>query len=409
MAGSSTATTTYKYEIMGPDGKKKKGTMEAASPEAAMNELRAGGNLVVSLNAASILERDLDIHIGAAVSPRELSVFCRQIQSVIGAGVTVIEALGMLGEQTENKTFKNTILQVRDMVQKGETLSNAVAEFPKIFPEIMVHMLAAGEASGNLEIAFDRLGVQFEKDSRLKSLIMKSMIYPIILIVVIIVVVIIMMVYIVPTFTSTFDDLGADLPGITLAVMGVSDFITERWYIILGTVVVAAVVIRAFKKTESGAMLFGKMGLKLPLFGNLNLKTASASLTRTLSTMMAAGITLVDALTIVEKIVKNAVVQQTIRNSQKDVLEGRPLSNALEESQVFPPMVYHMVRIGEETGNMEAMLDKISDYYDEEVEMATQSLLAAMEPLIIIVMAIVVVPIILAIMLPMLSINNAIG
>lgn len=403
------ATKTFKYEVMGADGKRRKGSIEAASQEAAMNELRAGGDLILSLGAASILEKDIEIHIGAAVKPRELSIFCRQFQSVLAAGVTVIESLSMLGEQTENKTFQKAILEVRDAVQKGETLSNAMAEHPKIFPNLMIQMVTAGEASGSLEVAFDRLGKQFEKDAHLKSLIGKSMIYPIILILVIIGVVAVMMIKIVPTFTESFDQLDAELPGITLAVMAISDFMVHNWYYMVGGIVVFVFVIRAFKKTETGAMLFGRLSLKLPLFGPLTIKSSSASLTRTLSTLMAAGITLVEAVRIVQKIVKNAVVQKALEKAERDVTEGRPLSVSIEESGVFPPMVYHMIRIGEETGNMETMLDKISDYYDEEVEMATQSLLAAMEPMIIIAMAGVVVPIILAVMMPMLSIQDAIG
>lgn len=409
MAGAAAGTATYKYEIMGADGKRKKGSIEAASQEAAMNELRAGGNVVISLNAASILERDLDIHIGAPVKPRELSIFCRQMQSVLTAGVTVIDALGMLAEQTTNKTFKNAISEVRDAVQKGETLSSAMSEYPKIFPNLMIQMVTAGEASGSLEVAFDRLGTQFEKDAHLKSLIGKSMIYPIILILVIIGVVAVMMIKIVPTFTDTFAQVDAELPGITLAVMAISDFMVNSWYYMIGGIALFVFILRAFLKTESGAMLSGRISLKLPLFGVLTIKSASASLTRTMSTLMAAGITLVESVQIVQKIVKNAVVQQALKKAERDVTEGRPLSGALEESGIFPPMVYQMVRIGEETGNMEAMLDKISAYYEEEVEMATQSLMAAMEPMIIIVMAAVVVPIILAVMMPMLSIGNAIG
>ena len=403
------AATTYKYEIMGANGKKKKGTIEAANQEAAMSELRAGGNVVVSLKAASILEKDIQITIGKAVKPRELSIFCRQFQSVLAAGVTVVECLGMLGEQTENKVFQKAIVETRDSVQRGETLANAMAQHPKIFPDIMIQMITAGEVSGSLEVAFDRLGKQFEKEAHLSGLIVKSMIYPIILILVIIGVVAIMMIVIVPTFTSTFASLGAELPGITKAVMAVSDFMVNSWYYIIGGVAGFVILIKMFKKTETGAMAFGKLSLKLPLFGELAVKSASASLTRTLSTLMAAGITLVESIKIVQKIVKNAVVQKALERAERDVSEGRALSISIEESEVFPPMVYHMIRIGEETGNMESMLDKISDYYDEEVEMATQSLLAAMEPLIIIAMAGVVVPIILAIMLPMLSINNAIG
>lgn len=399
---------TYKYEIIQSNGKSRHGTLESPNLESAAAELKEGGNLVVSLALAGALSKDVEIHIGKAVKPRELSVFCRQFQSVLHAGVTVIAALEMLAEQTENKTFQKTITEVRDSVQKGETLADAVGEHPKIFPDIMIHMIAAGEASGSLEQTFDRLAGHFEKDAHLKALVGKSMIYPIVLIVVIIAVVAIMMIKIVPTFTATFDELDAELPAITLAVMGVSDFLVNRGYIILLIAVAAVFLIREVKKTEKGALFFGKMGLKLPLFGKLTIKTAAARLTRTLSTLMNSGIKMVDAIRIVGEIMTNEAVKRVMFKAEEDVTHGIPLSKPLEESGVFPPMVYHMIGIGEETGNMEEMLDKIADYYDEEVEMATQSLVAALEPLIIIVMALVVVPIILAVMMPMFSLYNAI-
>ncbi len=400
---------SFKYEIIKPDGKNKKGTIEANTLELASSELRSDGSFIVSIKAASALDKDVEIHIGAAVKPRELSVFCRQFESILNAGVTAIDALDMLAEQTENKTFKAAIQNVRDDVQKGDSLSIAMEKHPKVFPEIMIHMVNAGEASGSLDVAFNRLGMQFEKDSRLKGMIAKSMIYPIILIVVIIVVVIIMMVKIVPTFTSTFDEVGAELPAITKIVMAISDFLVHSWYWMAGGIFALCFIAREFKKTERGALLFGRISLKIPLFGTLNIKTASATFTRTLSTLTASGIPLVDALGIVEKLMKNAIVKQVLHRAQKDVTEGVALSKPLEDSEVFPPMVYHMVRIGEETGNMEDMLDKISEYYDEEVEMATQALLAAMEPLIIVLMALIVVPIILAIMMPMYSLYSSIA
>ncbi len=398
----------YKYEIIQSNGKSKNGTLEAPNLEAATAELKEGGNVIVSVALTGALNKDVEIHIGKAVKPRELSIFCRQFQSVLHAGVTVIAALEMLAEQTENKTFQKTIMQVRDSVQKGETLADAVGEYPKIFPEIMIHMIAAGEASGSLEQTFDRLAQHFEKDAHLKALVAKSMIYPIVLIVVIIAVVAIMMIKIVPTFTETFEDLDAELPGITLAVMGVSDFLVTKGYIILIVAILVAFLLREIKKTENGALFFGKLGLKMPLFGALSIKTAAARLTRTLSTLMNSGIKMVDAIHIVGQIMTNEAVKRVLVQAQKDVTHGIPLSKPLEESGVFPPMVYHMIGIGEETGNMEEMLDKIADYYDEEVEMATQSLVAALEPLIIVVMALIVVPIILAVMMPMFSLYNAI-
>ena len=399
----------YKYEIITPAGKTKTGTLDAANEEAARTELRAAGNTVVSLSVASALNRDIEIHIGKIVKPRELSVFCRQFESILNAGVTVIDALTMLAEQSENKRFKQAIEEVRDSVQKGATLADAMADHPKIFPTIMIHMIAAGEASGGLDVSFKRLGSYFEKDAHLKGMIGKSMIYPAILICVIIGVVIIMMVKIVPTFTESFADIGAELPGITLAVMAISEGLLHSWYFILAFIAIAVFFIREFKKTEHGAVFFGMLELRLPLFGNLTIKSASAQLARTLSTLLGSGVALVDAIDIVQKIMKNQVVRSVLIKTEKEVKDGIPLSVPLRDSKVFPPMVYHMIGIGEETGNIEDMLDKIADYYDEEVQMATEALLAAIEPLIIIVMALIVVPIILAVMMPMFSLYNAVG
>ncbi len=400
---------SYKYELIGPDGKAKSGTIEAASMEVATAELKAGGGVVVSITRANAFNKDLEIHIGKVVSVRELSVFCRQFESVLNAGVTVIEALNMLAEQTENKQFRAALEDVRDSVQKGETLSHAMGQHPKIFPDLMVRMIEAGETSGGLDKAFNRVGSQFEKEAHLKGLIIKSAIYPIILVIVIIVIVAIMMIKIVPTFTESFDEVGGQLPGITRAVMGVSDFFVHSWYFMVLGVAAFVVFIKALQKTENGALFLGRLGLHLPLVGQLNIKTASARMTRTLSTLMGSGIQLVDALHLVTDMMSNEIVKRVLRKAEEEVTHGIPLSKPLADSEVFPPMVYHMIEIGEETGNMEDMLDKIAEYYDEEVEMATQTLLAAMEPMIIIIMALVVVPIVLAIMMPMYSLYDSIG
>ena len=400
---------SYKYEVVGADGKPKTGTIEAVNMEVASAELKSGGNTIVSITRANAFNNDLEIHIGKAVSVREMSVFCRQFESVLNAGVTVVEALDMLSEQTENKPFANAIAEVRDSVQRGETLAVAMAEHPKIFPNLMVQMVAAGESSGGLDKAFSRVGSQFEKEAHLKGLIIKSAIYPVILILVIIVVVAIMMIKIVPTFTSQFDEVGGKLPGITLAVMAVSDFFVHSWYFIVAIIAGIAIFIHAWKKTEGGAHILGKFILKVPLVGPLSIKTASSRMTRTLSTLMGSGVQLVDALGLVTEMMGNAVVKQALKDATEEVSRGIPLSKPLADSGVFPPMVYHMIEIGEETGNMEDMLDKVAAYYDEEVESATEALLAAMEPLIIIVMAVIVVPIVLAIMMPMYSLYDSIG
>lgn len=400
---------TYKYEVIQEDGKPKKGTIEAVNEEAAIADLKAAGHFIVSLNMASAFEKNLEINIGRVAKPRELGVFCRQFESVLNAGVTVIEALNMLADQTSNKAFRYAIEEVRDSVQRGETLADSMARHPKVFPDLMIHMVAAGEASGSLDVAFSRIGLQMEKDARLSGIIAKSMVYPVILIIATIGVVFLLLTRVVPMFTEVLAEVEGQLPAITLAVIAASDFLIHSWYWFLGGIVAVVLFARAYSKTERGALIFGQITLHLPLFGDLVIKSASASLTRTLSILMATGIPLTDSVGIVEKTVKNAMVRETVRRARKQVIEGIPLSNPLEESGVFPPMVYHMIRIGEETGNMEEMLDKIAAYYDEEVEMATEALVSAMEPLIIVVMAVTVLPIILAVLMPMFNLYSAIG
>lgn len=399
----------YKYEIIDPNGKHKKGTIDANDELTARQTLKTDGSTLVSIAMAGALDKEVNISFGAPVKPKELAVFCNMFKSILAAGVTIIEALGMLAEQTENKKFKAVIEEVHDDVQKGETLSSAFAKHPKFFPEMMVQMANAGEASGSLETSFERLTTHFEKDAHLKALVAKSMVYPIILICVIVGVVILMMTVIVPQFTSTFDEIGAELPGITKAVMAVSDFIIHWWWLALIIIVAIVVFLKAFKKTERGALLFGRIMLRMPLFGPLAIKTAAARFTRTLSTLISSGMALVEAIHITGKIMTNAVVQAAMVKAEEDVTQGFPLSVPLMESDVFPIMVPQMVKIGEETGSLDEMLSKIANYYDEEVEIATEALVAAMEPLIIIVMAGTVVPIILAVLMPMFSLYSAIG
>ena len=399
----------YKYEIIDPNGKHKKGTIDANDELTARQTLKTDGSTLVSIAMAGALDKEVNISFGAPVKPKELAVFCNMFKSILAAGVTIIEALGMLSEQTENKKFKAVIEEVHDDVQKGETLSSAFAKHPKFFPEMMIQMANAGEASGSLETSFERLTTHFEKDAHLKALVAKSMVYPIILICVIVGVVILMMTVIVPQFTSTFDEIGAELPGITKAVMAVSNFIIHWWWLALIIIVAIVVFLKAFKKTERGALLFGRIMLKMPLFGPLSVKTAAARFTRTLSTLISSGMALVEAIHITGKIMTNAVVQAAMVKAEEDVTQGFPLSVPLMECDVFPIMVPQMVKIGEETGSLDEMLSKIANYYDEEVEIATEALVAAMEPLIIIVMAGTVVPIILAVLMPMFSLYSAIG
>lgn len=401
---------SYSYTAIDKSGKERKATIEADSPEMAAEHIRKASLVPVEIKEVGLLEQDIKFGGGGKkVKPKDLSVFCRQLVSMLQAGVTIVDSLGMLEEQTENKRLAAAIHATKGEVERGHTLSEAMANQDKVFPEMLVNMVEAGETTGNIELSFARMAVQFDKSSKISGMLKKSLAYPIVLLIVMIVIVIVMVVKIIPGYAETFAEQGMDLPAITQAMMDMSDFLTKRWYICIASIVLLVVGIRAYKHTESGAMVFGKLAIKVPVFGKLNLKTYSSQFARTLSTLMSSGITMIDAIDAVMKTMKNALFLKQLRDAKEEVAKGVPLSEPLKQGQLFPPMVVHMISIGEETGDMQGMLDKLADYYDEEVEMTTQTVMAAMEPMIIVMMAVVVVILVAAIFAPMMSMYNMVG
>jgi type IV pilus assembly protein PilC len=325
---------------------------------------------------------------------------------MLNAGITIIDSMAMLEAQTENKTLKKALGGVRAEIGKGETLSVAFAKYPNVFPELMVKMAAAGEASGKLKISFERLAEHFEKSAHLRGLIKKASVYPAIVSVVALVVVAVMLTLVVPGFTDLFEDMDMELPGITLAVIAVSCFLQRRWYVLVAGIAVLAIAVRMFWQTEEGRIFFAKAARNTPIFGNLTVKSAAASFSRTLGTLIGSGLTMVEALTIAAGTMSNYLYKKKVESIRDEVVKGIPLSEPLLADDMFPPMVGHMSQIGEETGQIEDILTKLADYYDEEVEMATRTVMAAVEPLIIIVLAGMVVVIIGAIMTPMVEMYN---
>ncbi len=393
----------FGYKAIDRAGKEVKGSMQADNQDMVARELRKQGLLPVEISEQSAMTKDISFSIGGKVSTRDLSVFCRQFVSMTRAGVTILEALKLLVEQTESKTMRETLQAVMADVERGESLSYAMEQHPKIFPILMINTIMAGEATGGLDIAMERMADHFEKANRTQAMVKKAMIYPILVVIVAIVVVVVIMIVVIPQFSEMFKDMGVEMPGITLAVIACSDFIMTRWYILVPVVIAIILGFKFFAATDTGKHVLGKIQLKLPLFGNMAVKSASAQLARTLSTMMGSGVPLVEAIEITARTMDNVWFKEALMETQKEVMRGTTLSQPLEQCGLFPPMVYHMIRIGEEAGATESMLDKLADYYDEEVEMATQSLMAAMEPMIIIVLAGIVGTIVGAVMMPMLS------
>ncbi|MDE7277077.1 MAG: type II secretion system F family protein [Lachnospiraceae bacterium] len=388
-------------------GKEIKGSKEADSEEQVLRELKAQGLIVLDVTEQNALTKDISIDIGGKPTARDLSVFCRQFASITRAGVTIIEALRMLAEATENKKMQKALMNVRADVEKGETFADSLAKHPAVFPELLIQMARAGESSGSLETSMERMAIQFEKSAKTKALVKKAMIYPMVVMIVAIAVVIVMLLVVIPSYTDMFEQLGAELPGITLAVIAMSDFLKNYWFIIIPVVIGAFFLIKAYAKTYSGRHLFGKLQLKIPAVKNLVVKNASAMMARTLSTLLTAGVPLNEAVGIVADTMTNIWFKEALHDATEQIMVGVPLSQPLQNCGLFPPMVYYMVRIGEEAGSTEEMLNKLADYYEEEVELAVQSLMAAMEPMIIIVLAVVVGGLIAACMAPMMTMYEA--
>lgn len=398
---------SYGYEAIDAAGKTVKGSVEADNIDKARADLKAQGMTVMDLKEQSMLTKDINIDIGGKPKVRDLSVFCRQFVSMIRAGVTILDSLRMLTEATENKKLKQAINEIRISAEKGETLASAISEHPKVFPELMVNMVAAGEASGSLDKSIERMAIQFERSNKTKAMVKKAMTYPIMVLIVALVVVVVMLVKVIPNYVTMFADLGTDLPGITKAVMKASDFIIGKWFILVPCIVVIAFAFIQFKRTDTGKHVFDKLALKIPAVKNLVVKSASAQMARTMSTLLGSGVPLVEAVGIVSQTMTNVYFKEAMEDAKEDIIIGQPLSTPLQRCGLFPPMVYHMIRIGEESGNTEDMLDKLADYYEEEVEMAVQTLMSAMEPMFIVVLAGIVLVLIGACMAPMLTMYQA--
>ena len=394
----------YNYKAMDKNGKAKKGSIEAINLDKAKEKLKSEGLIVQDIKEQGAGKKGG----GKKVKDKDLAVFCKQFSAVLNAGVTIISALEMMSEQLENKTLKRALQEAQAYVQKGGTLADAFKLNPKVFPPIMINMTAAGEMSGNLEICFDRLTTHFETANALHSKVKGAVTYPIVILIVVVAVVAVLLVGVIPQFSQMFDDLGSELPAATQMLVNLSNFLQHKWYILV--IIVAAIVfgLKAFGKTEPGSLMYAKIGIKFPLFGNLTIKSAAATFSRTMATLMASGISLIDAVEQVAKMINNRIIREALLDAKTQIAKGVPLSKPLRDCGIFPPMLPQMTKIGEETGNIEDMMDKVADYYEMEVNDATDALTAAMEPLIIVIMGVVVGCIVMAIYSPMLSMYDAV-
>lgn len=397
----------FNYTAINRNGKRVRSSLDASSIETAKSSIRGAGYTILDIKEQTTLNRDIEIPFLGKPKAKDMAVFCRQFVSILRAGVSVASVLAMLGQQTSNKKLRAAIREMQADVEKGEALATSMRRHPKIFPAILVNMVSAGEASGNLEESFRQMELYFDRSKRTKSKVTSAMIYPCVLIVVMIIVLIVMMTKIIPNFLKTFEDMDAELPKITLGVMAVCEWFKSWWWVPL--LVLAALIVGGvlFHRTDKGKHFFGWLARKTPVVGNLTVKTACATFCRTMEVLIGSGLTLTDSMDLAASNMGNIYYLEAIRDARALVAEGTPLRESLVRTGIFPPMVSNLVGVGEETGDLQSMMGKVADYYDEEVDEATKKLLNLMEPAIIIFMAVFVVIIVLAIYLPMINMTKA--
>lgn len=398
---------SYSYVAVNRLGKRVKDNMDSASIENAKNSLRAAGYTILEIKELGALEKDIEIPFLGNPTAKDMAIFCRQFQSILRAGVPVVQVLVMLGQQTENKKLAAAIRAMQASIEKGETLAGSMRRHPKIFSSMLVNMIAAGEESGNLVEAFRQMEIWFDKAQKTKSAVSKAMAYPMVVLAVMVIVLIVMMTTIIPKFLETFAEMDMELPGVTLAVMAVSDWFVAYWYIVVALLLVLVIGGTFFSRTNQGKHFFGWFARKIPVVKLMTVRSASATFCRTLALLLGSGLSLTDSLELVAMNMNNIYFREAVQSTRSMIAEGWPLNAALRDTNLFPPMVYNLVGIGEETGDLQSMLEKTADYYDEEVQDATARLLALLEPAIMIVLAFFVLIIVMAIFLPMMNMTQA--
>ncbi len=390
-------------------GKKQSGELEADTPVIARQLLARKGINIKSLKPKP---KDLLEYIPALqpkVKEKDLVVFTRQFATMIDAGLPLVQALEILQDQQSNPTFKRVIKEIKQSVEEGATLSDAVRKHPKVFDHLFVNLVQAGEVGGILDVILNRLAAYIEKLSNLKKKVKGAMTYPGIVISIAIVVVAVILIFVIPVFAGLFRDAGAKLPAMTLFVMNLSDFAKSyiHW-IILGCVLMF-VGLKQVRRTNRGREFFDRLLLRSPVFGMLIRKVSIARFTRTLGTMLSSGVPILDGLDIVASTSGNVVIESSIRKARNAIAEGRPVAEPLEETNVFPVMVTQMIAVGEATGALDSMLGKIADFYDEEVNTAVESMTALLEPMLIVFLGVTIGFLLVAMYLPIFQIADVVS
>lgn len=395
---------TYVYKVKDRLGKEITGAIEAESQSAVAGKLRQMGYIVLDISEKKETFSISLPGLKKKVKLKDLTVFSRQFATMINSGVSITRALAILAEQSENPTLSAVITQMQKDVEGGLSLSEALAKQEKIFPPIFVNMARAGEAGGILDEVLLRIADHFEREANLRGRVKSALTYPVAVFFFAITIAFVMITFIVPVFSNMFATLGGDLPGPTRLLVNLSNFIRTKWYLLLGSAVGFFYIIKAVKRSPSGKYFFDKVKLKLPVLGPLTRKLSIAKFSRTLGTLISSGVPILQSMDIVADTAGNAIVTKAVKDSRASIKEGESISKPLGVSGVFPPMVVQMIAIGEETGALDTMLKKISDFYDEEVGATVDALTSLLEPILMVFMGVMIGGIVISLYLPMFSV-----
>lgn len=390
-------------------GEAKKGEMEAADELAVRALLRRQG-----FKSMEVRQKPKDLEeylpfLQGGVKEKEVVVFCRIFATMISAGLPLIQCLGLLADQEQNKAFSKIIRTVKEDIEGGTSLTDALKKHPKVFDDLFTNLIAAGEAGGILDLVLGRLSTYLEKAMKLKAQVKSAMTYPIAVLVISIAVVTLLLLKVIPVFQKMFEGMGGELPGPTAMVVAMSEFVQSYWWIIFGILAAVIVGVIQFYKTGKGRWMMDSAMLKAPIFGPVLKKVAVARFSRTLSTMMSSGVPILEGLNIVSKTAGNVVIEAALIKTRQSISEGQSIAEPLSQTDIFPPMVVQMIAVGEATGALDAMLNKIADFYDEEVDAAVAGLTALIEPIMMVFLGGVVGGMIIAMYLPIFKMASVVG
>jgi type IV pilus assembly protein PilC len=398
---------TFEWKGTARNGQTQTGVLVADTKDAVIAAMRRQQIVVTAVK-----EKGKEIAVpkfGGKVPPQLVAIFTRQFSVMIDAGLPLVQCLEILGAQQENKAFKRALIQIRQDVESGSSLADAMRKHPKVFNDLFTNMVAAGEAGGILDTILQRLAQYIEKAVKLNGQVKSAMIYPVAVISIAVIVVMVILWKVIPVFASLFKGLGAELPLPTKVVIALSNFIADFWWLIGGTIAATIFAVKRYRATERGRRVIDAIALKMPIVGMLLRKIAVARFCRTLSTLTSSGVPILDGLMITAKTSGNAIVEDAIMATRKSVEEGKTISEPLGDTDVFPSMVVQMIAVGEQTGALDTMLSKIADFYEEEVDTAVAGLMKLLEPVLIAFLGVAIGGIVIAMYMPMFTLIGQIG